>query len=1131
MANDMKLQFNIGASFSELKAAAAQAKAELLSLVNTVKQAGQEVKIKVGLDIAGLNSDIQSLKSTVRNALQGSATEKIKVKIEADAAAIRADILAIRPQIQQALGSFAPISLTINHAKLAQHLQAAEAQVRAAIARMTTPMALQVNLNVDAMSTGLIRALHELKAEIERLRLAMHSGQSVGNGGSSAPNVIGSVGNIKNIATTVITVLGIQQLVQAADSAALLDARLKELLDTEQQVVYAKDRLYNAAQRLQVSYEEMTKSAARLIPAMQELGRTPEEAIKLSEILMTTAKLSGATTQEASASAQQFAQALGSGVLQGDELRSILENNQSLARELAAALKLPDSNIKVTIGMLRKLGSEGKITSKVLSDALLNSYDDIMAKTDNLPKTFEGAFTRIKNTIFKVFDDLNQYEVFTGAINSLNALSDKIQELGKDGTIREWASGIFSSVGNAFSQLTGLIGDVFRQITNLWADLTGSVEQQTGLQITALDVLKGAINSVALAFIAARTVINGAMTILKQIVAEVVYFAIKQFIEFGAFFEYWSTNAKSWLDWLATGLMAFATVAQKVLELDFEGAKVAWEKGTSDLEKIVADKAKKLIGIQQKAQSDLNALAQTKQQSRSDTKESLSSAGLKAVDNANTILLPTVKEPRKALEKKSNSQNKDKISVDGGSQKKSDKDILDAEKNKLQSDLSILESNFKAGIIGLHKYFMDKKTLLTQMHQLEIDYLEKQKKAQIDGDKTAIQAKIDAAKKAKEAAIIENNNDYKKEKEDAKKLVEDLQQKVKLDAIVDKFKKLDEELATKREERIEEFKKASLNHYETETEAAKALADFTLDLDKSINQEKAQNNVKRIAEEIKVFTETQANKLKNTETLKDRGQISNPDAKSQTEAINQQTLDGLAAYQERIRALNINDIPETKRLLDELAQKMAEVPVQATTNFDVFFANTNEKLKQTGVEALKSGLSEFFMDIASHAKSGSDAIKDFARGFAQSMAKVAADALATIAVLQILNAVSGGKFQLVNGVIGLKSQHTGGITGIDGQARTANPAWFLAAPRYHAGGIAGLQPGEVPAILQRGEEVLTQKDPRHVANGGGQASSFRIINNLDPNIAHDYMVSSSGEQVIINHIERNSGTIRQILGV
>ena len=122
MANDMKLQFNIGATFSELKSAVTQAKAEIKSLVDTVKKAGQDVKVKVSLDITGLSTDIAHLKTTISTALKGSSTEKIKVKIEADAASIKADLAAIKPQIQSALSSFTPISLTINHAKLASQL-------------------------------------------------------------------------------------------------------------------------------------------------------------------------------------------------------------------------------------------------------------------------------------------------------------------------------------------------------------------------------------------------------------------------------------------------------------------------------------------------------------------------------------------------------------------------------------------------------------------------------------------------------------------------------------------------------------------------------------------------------------------------------------------------------------------------------------------------------------------------------------------------------------------------------------------------------------------------------------------------------------------------------------------------
>ena len=59
--------------------------------------------------------------------------------------------------------------------------------------------------------------------------------------------------------------------------------------------------------------------------------------------------------------------------------------------------------------------------------------------------------------------------------------------------------------------------------------------------------------------------------------------------------------------------------------------------------------------------------------------------------------------------------------------------------------------------------------------------------------------------------------------------------------------------------------------------------------------------------------------------------------------------------------------------------------------------------------------------------------------------------------------------------------------------------------------------------------LLTRNDPRHAANGGVQASSTRIINVIDPNLVGDYLGSSSGEQTIVNLIERNAGTIKQLL--
>lgn len=116
--------------------------------------------------------------------------------------------------------------------------------------------------------------------------------------------------------------------------------------------------------------------------------------------------------------------------------------------------------------------------------------------------------------------------------------------------------------------------------------------------------------------------------------------------------------------------------------------------------------------------------------------------------------------------------------------------------------------------------------------------------------------------------------------------------------------------------------------------------------------------------------------------------------------------------------------------------------------------------------------------------------------------------------------------------------HSGAIIGHSGGAsRRGSASWFANAPRYHDGAIVGLRADEQAAILQKGEEVLTRDDPRNALNGGrtaggsqpAQAPNQRIVNVLHPDLFHDYMNSSAGEEVHLNVIRRNGSAIKQIL--
>lgn len=131
-----------------------------------------------------------------------------------------------------------------------------------------------------------------------------------------------------------------------------------------------------------------------------------------------------------------------------------------------------------------------------------------------------------------------------------------------------------------------------------------------------------------------------------------------------------------------------------------------------------------------------------------------------------------------------------------------------------------------------------------------------------------------------------------------------------------------------------------------------------------------------------------------------------------------------------------------------------------------------------------------------------------------------------------------GTFAAALEVAAVKSvvAHSGGTVGSSRLAsRKVNPFTFIGAPRYHAGGTAGLAPGEVPAILKKGEAVLTENQQSLVAaamdsGSGGAGTNIRNVLVMDPNLIPDALATSQSERVLMTFITRNRASIRQALG-
>lgn len=211
-------------------------------------------------------------------------------------------------------------------------------------------------------------------------------------------------------------------------------------------------------------------------------------------------------------------------------------------------------------------------------------------------------------------------------------------------------------------------------------------------------------------------------------------------------------------------------------------------------------------------------------------------------------------------------------------------------------------------------------------------------------------------------------------------------------------------------------------------------------------------------------------------------------------------------------------------LTDQLGKSVQE----NTKDIDTAFSQT-----------AAGGLGSFLTGIAS-GKSALQSLKaaaiDFGISFTQQLSKLSLDSMFSG------DSKSGGLTSFFKGIGGFFSDlfafHSGGVVGGSGMLRSGiSPAAFAGAMRYHTGGIAGLAPNEVPAILQRDEEVLTRSDPRHILNGGtgtsaaGSTQSIRNVLVMNPKDLAQAVSGAHGEKVVLTHIKNNAASVRSILGV
>lgn len=234
---------------------------------------------------------------------------------------------------------------------------------------------------------------------------------------SSVNSLMGSLGPLAGAMAAAFSISAIKN---TADEMMSLDGRLRSVTSSEEERRGVETQLYELSQNNRSALAEMGDLYFSTARACKQMGRSQEDAMRTTDIVSKALTLGGATTEQAKASILQLGQALGSGVLQGDELHSLDENASLLMQHMAESIGVPQAALK-------DMGKQGELTSDMVIDAILASGAAIDSEFKGIPLTIGQALTQASNS-WKIF--ILRIEQGTGVFSDIaTSLSQVFKEI------------------------------------------------------------------------------------------------------------------------------------------------------------------------------------------------------------------------------------------------------------------------------------------------------------------------------------------------------------------------------------------------------------------------------------------------------------------------------------------------------------------------------------------------------------------------------------------------------------------------------------------------------------------------------------------------------------------------------
>lgn len=268
----------------------------------------------------------------------------------------------------------------------------------------------EIYYDIEADVSGLLKAQGKANKSLD----------SIGNSATSAAKKMDELQtNINRVAGAIAASLVVdwgKAFLVAADNMSQLNARIERLTGSAATASQTMQSLMRISSSTGGSLQDTAKLWETLSTALRDTGATNGQIIQLTETLQKIGRIGGSSSEEMANALRQFGQSISSGTIRAEEFNSILEQMPELARQVAAGMG-------VSIGELRQLMLDGKLTAEDALNAIQKQTGSVNAEFEKLPRTLSQANTALTNSFLSMIDSVNQA---TGASSGMVAVIDSL---------------------------------------------------------------------------------------------------------------------------------------------------------------------------------------------------------------------------------------------------------------------------------------------------------------------------------------------------------------------------------------------------------------------------------------------------------------------------------------------------------------------------------------------------------------------------------------------------------------------------------------------------------------------------------------------------------------------------------